>query len=315
MRIAYNPETADALTAVPSDNDIIFDLAGKAIYAKGVKFEGITYSVFKKHTSEDDSGGYNGLVPVPSYTTTTTRYLREDGTWTTPPAYGVFTGATDSEEGKIGLVPAPKTTDVGKVLSADGDWVSASLVGHTHSTKDITKLTDYSKATTDGDLSTSDSLNVALGKLEYKADYAYDWIIGVTATDTDEYINKWGEIVGFLDSVKKGTNILDEFVTRKTAQTITGLKTFESDSETTGVSLILKNKKWKAGMSTAIDFYNGNSYKVPQSRIETKMLEDGKNGGTLIFYTQEKHAETNPNPNNLTERFRIGDNGVSKITG
>jgi hypothetical protein len=84
MKIAYNPE-ATALTAAPSNNDITFDLAGKAIYARGVKFEGTntTYSVFKKHTS-DNSGGYNGLVPVPSYTTTTIRYLREDGNWEVP---------------------------------------------------------------------------------------------------------------------------------------------------------------------------------------------------------------------------------------
>lgn len=215
MKIAYNPKSANALTEAPSNNDITFDLAGKAIYARGVKFEGTntTYSVFKKHTS-DNSGGYDGLVPVPSYTITTTRYLREDGTWTTPPAYGVFTGATDSEEGKIGLVPAPKTTDVGKVLSAGGDWVAASLVGHVHSTKDITSLTDYTKSTTASDIAVTDTLNTALGKLEYKADCAYKWVINVTAPDTDEYINKWDEIVDFLNGVPDTTlnGILANFV-------------------------------------------------------------------------------------------------------
>lgn len=68
-------------------------------------------------------------------------------------------------------------------------------------------------------------------------------------------------------------------------------------------------------MSTAMDFYNGNSYAVPNARIETKMVGDGKAGGTLIFYTQTKHASTNPNPNGLTERLRIDDNGVTKVTG
>jgi hypothetical protein len=38
MKIGYNPITQNALTACPSDNDIIFDLPGLAIYAKGVKF-------------------------------------------------------------------------------------------------------------------------------------------------------------------------------------------------------------------------------------------------------------------------------------
>ena len=86
MKIAYNPKTGAALTTAPANNDITFDLKGVAIYAKGVKFKGTdtTYSVFKKHTS-DNSGGYNGLVPVPSYNNNSkNRYLREDGTWEVP---------------------------------------------------------------------------------------------------------------------------------------------------------------------------------------------------------------------------------------
>ena len=85
MKIAYNPKTATALTTAPSNNDITFDLKGLNIFVKGEKFKGTdtTYSVFKKHTS-DGKGGYNGLVPVPSYITTNNRYLREDGTWAIP---------------------------------------------------------------------------------------------------------------------------------------------------------------------------------------------------------------------------------------
>lgn len=108
---------------------------------------------------------------------------------------------------------------------------------------------------------------------------------------------------------------LNDYVTLNTNQTITGLKTFESNSSTTGVSLILKNKGWAASMSTAMDFYNGNAYSVPNARIETKMVKNGTSGGTLIFYTQGAHASTNPNPNGLTERFRIGDDGLTKVTG
>lgn len=82
MKIAYNPVTETALGTAPNNNDIIFDLKGLNIFAKGTKFKGTdtTYSVFKKNTSSS-GGGYNGLVPVPSYTTTNVRYLREDGTW------------------------------------------------------------------------------------------------------------------------------------------------------------------------------------------------------------------------------------------
>lgn len=87
MKIAYNPTTAAALTTAPNNNDITFDLKGLNIFIRGIKFKGTdtTYSVFKKHTSSG-SGGYNGLVPVPSYTATNVRFLREDGTWSIPAA-------------------------------------------------------------------------------------------------------------------------------------------------------------------------------------------------------------------------------------
>jgi hypothetical protein len=291
MRIAYNPTTAAALTAAPSNNDITFDLKGIAIYAKGVKFKGTdtTYSVFKKHTS-DNKGGYNGLVPVPSYTTTTTRYLREDGSWVVP-TNTTYNVVSSSANGLAPKVINTNTATVGSayyvLASTDGstspswyklpanafkndnttytfvsgnggftvtpsggtaqvvsigkvDWANITNKpntftpsAHTHATDNITKLTSYTKATSASDLATTDTLNTALGKLEYKADYAYDWIISVTASDTDEYINKWSEIVGFLDSVKEGTDILDEFVTRKTTQTITGVKTFSTQQKFT----------------------------------------------------------------------------------
>lgn len=92
MKIAYNPTTAAALTTAPNNNDITFDLKGLNIFTRGIKFKGTdtTYSVFKKHTSRG-SGGYNGLVPVPSYTATNVRFLREDGTWSIPaPAAAAF---------------------------------------------------------------------------------------------------------------------------------------------------------------------------------------------------------------------------------
>lgn len=87
MKIAYNPKTAAALTTAPANNDITFDLRGLNIFVRGEKFKGTdtTYSVFKKHTPAG-SGGYNGLVPVPSYTATNIRFLREDGTWSIPAA-------------------------------------------------------------------------------------------------------------------------------------------------------------------------------------------------------------------------------------
>lgn len=99
MKIAYNPTTAAALTTAPNNNDITFDLKGLNIFTRGIKFKGTdtTYSVFKKHTSSG-SGGYNGLVPVPSYTATNVRFLREDGTWSIPAAAAfIYTQLTDQD--------------------------------------------------------------------------------------------------------------------------------------------------------------------------------------------------------------------------
>lgn len=99
MKIAYNPTTAATLTTAPNNNDITFDLKGLNIFTRGIKFKGTdtTYSVFKKHTSSG-SGGYNGLVPVPSYTATNVRFLREDGTWSIPAAAAfIYTQLTNQD--------------------------------------------------------------------------------------------------------------------------------------------------------------------------------------------------------------------------
>lgn len=99
MKIAYNPTTEAALTTAPNNNDITFDLKGLNIFTRGIKFKGTdtTYSVFKKHTSSG-SGGYNGLVPVPSYTATNVRFLREDGTWSIPAATAfIYIQLTDQD--------------------------------------------------------------------------------------------------------------------------------------------------------------------------------------------------------------------------
>lgn len=98
MKIAYNPKTAAALTTAPANNGITFDLRGLNIFVRGEKFKGTdtTYSVFKKHTSAG-SGGYNGLVPVPSYTATNIRFLREDGTWSIPAAAFTYTQLTNQD--------------------------------------------------------------------------------------------------------------------------------------------------------------------------------------------------------------------------
>jgi hypothetical protein len=141
----------------------------------------------------------------------------------------IYKGATASANGKEGIVPAPTKNNLISYLRSNGAW--SNIV-----TEHIVDLTGYAIATTTTQsnlvLKTTDSLNTALGKLENKANLgmsAYNWYKSITAEDTDGYINKWQEIVDFLNEVKNADgDILDQFVTVATEQTITGAKTFAS---------------------------------------------------------------------------------------
>ena len=66
----------------------------------------------------------------PSFGTDTTKFLRNDGTWDTPAgtSYSDFTGATATEAGTHGLVPAPGRTVINNVLSSNGSWKNISKV-------------------------------------------------------------------------------------------------------------------------------------------------------------------------------------------
>lgn len=120
---------------------------------------------------------------------------------------------------------------------------------HSHYTDQITRLEGYKKAETDSDLLVYDTLNQALGKLEYKAHLgyeAYNWYKAVTKDDIDESVNKWGEIVEFLNSMEEGSDILDMFVTRQTNQNVTGSKIFTEPQSfkkgfTVGTSDLVEN--------------------------------------------------------------------------
>ena len=67
----------------------------------------------------------DGLAPKRDGSTT--KYLRADGTWATPPdtntTYSNMTAATASAAGKAGLVPAPASGKQASFLRGDGTWV------------------------------------------------------------------------------------------------------------------------------------------------------------------------------------------------
>ena len=156
---------------------------------------------------------------------------------------------------------------------------------------------------------------INLGSTSSKWANVYATIFNGNLTGTASDSNKLGGTDASAYALK--TDITD-LVDLTNNQTITGLKKFQSTSTSdnlTGVSLILQNNGWVANMSTALDFYNGTMYNVPNSRISTLMDGAGFAGGTMIFSTQTKHESTIPNPNELVERMRINDQGLVKISG
>ena len=134
-----------------------------------------------------------------------------------------MSGATSSADGTQGLVTQPKKGDNVAYLRGDGKWAKLS-------TDQVLSLTGYTKATASSSLGSTDSLNTALGKLEYKADLgvsAYNIINA--AVDGDSTIENLNEILKVLEGISDTDTIkalLNKYVTISTNETIDSVKTF-----------------------------------------------------------------------------------------
>lgn len=327
MKIAYNPKTAAALTTAPANNDITFDLRGLNIFVRGEKFEGTdtTYSVFKKHTSAG-SGGYNGLVPVPSYTATNIRFLREDGTWSIPAAAAfIYTQLTNQDlddyldEGKWyyagggnSVVNKPSDVDAFEL------YVGRNAIGYR-----------YQKLITSSGIIWFRYYDSTAWKtwIRWYTDQNTDWkvlqsatttanfrpvILGYTNTNTpsDLSANVTQQVyttttiyaqpsTGSLWANKLysgGKPVLTEhqslanYVTLNTAQTITGTKTFGSNIQFNGIQSI---------------HWNNGTY---QQRIS---ITDDSTSNTSVFNFQQS-TNTGTSWNNI---LQIYDNGILHANG
>lgn len=377
MKIAFNPLGSGALTKAPDNKDITFDLVGRVIYARGVPFDGknTQYKTFKKHTSSDNTGGSEGLVPIPSYSTTNTRLLREDGQWVNiagaaPPDTELSTESTNAVQNKvitnkINEILASmqlKAADVYKNIKVGTTTLVASGVndtlefklgnGITITPNATNKTLEFSiNATGNQGISTSYSNKQLIVKIqdEYynKWNAVYDWYISVTEEDTDDLINKWQEIVDFLNSVAEGTDILDEFVTRKTAQTITGVKTFNTQQKftvadgtspftvtsktlVTNLNADLLDGTHKSGLLTALANVNTTDnpqsiyitvggttkyLKVSYSQHSTDLVntsvtnpDSAVSGQYLKWYSQINRSGSNPYYAGTNTGFPVGNN-------
>jgi len=131
----------------------------------------VTYNDF----TPSGSGAAHGLVPAPPTTAGTTKYLREDGTWTVPPDTDTTVGSGITLTGytKASSASAVAATDtvneaIGKLekgldgKQAAGNYANAT---HSHVGTEVT-LTGYSKAASASVIAATDTVNGAIGKLE-----------------------------------------------------------------------------------------------------------------------------------------------------
>lgn len=100
-----------------------------------------------------------------------------------------------TQDGRVGIgIIAPT-----QKLDVNGNVKATSFIGNLDGTY-VNKLTGYTKATAISALTATDTLNTALGKLEYKADVAYNLVRG--AYDGDGTIENLEEILRVLDGIK-----------------------------------------------------------------------------------------------------------------
>lgn len=136
------------------------------------------------------------------------------------------TTVTSDSSGHI-TINSPTTLSWDNITNRPDEYTPEA---HTHTTNQINSLANYVISSQATAITTTDTLNAALGKLEYKANLgksAYDWYQSVTGENNDGIINKWNEIVKFVQGLDEETNILDKFVTTDTDQTIYGVKIFD----------------------------------------------------------------------------------------
>lgn len=327
MKIAYNPKTAAALTTAPANNDITFDLRGLNIFVRGEKFKGTdtTYSVFKKHTSAG-SGGYNGLVPVPSYTATNIRFLREDGTWSIPAAATfIYTQLTNQDlddyldEGKWYYAGGGNSiTNKPSGVNAFELYVGRNASGYRYqklitsrgiiwfryydSTAWKTWIRWYTDQNTDQKVlqsatTTANFRPVILGYTNTNT--PSDLSANVTQqvyTTTTIYAQPSTGSLWANKLYSGGKPVLTEhqslanYVTLNTAQTITGTKTFGSNIQFNGIQSI---------------HWNNGTY---QQRIS---ITDDSTSNTSVFNFQQS-TNTGTSWNNI---LQIYDNGILHANG
>ena len=242
-----------------------------------------TYSDFVKSGSSAKAG----LVPAPSTTAGTTKYLREDGTWAVPPdnntTYSTMTGASSSAAGVTGLVPAPAKGKQASFLRGDGTWVVPTNTWTKVSTSADGYVTKLPGNTTtflrgDGTWATPPDTNTTYTLSSF----------GITATATE--LNTLDGITATVTELNYCDGVTSNIQTQLDAKqaTITGGATTITSSNLTASRALISNSSGKVAVSAVTSTELGYLDGVTSS-IQTQL--DGKaasSHGTHVSFSTTK---------------------------
>ena len=295
-----------------------------------------TYSVVSK------TG--NGLAPQLPNETTTTKYLRQDGTWQVPPdnnTWTAMTGATSSANGTVGYVNAtpPKDGYNTKFLRADGTWsvpsypsvpsaytsnpamdgtASAGSSGnwargdHVHptDTSRAANTSSFTQATTRANIATGETIPTILGKIaKWFADLKDLAFIGKDGTSSTKYLRGDGTWQAF-PTIPQGTVTSVATGAGLTGGTITGSGTIKTKLKSeTQSSLTAADKGSTSGREYAVgvDASGNLSVNVPWVSLGETLINFGASSGTNYFKIYEALNTTGVNFSQpITLRGTIG---------
>lgn len=237
-------------------------------------------------------------------------------------AGNTMTGASSTKAGTLGFVPAPAIGKQTAYLRGDGIW-------NILSTDQIYTLNGYTIGTSVENLATSDTLNEALGKLEYKADKGVEaYNIISAAYDGDGTIENLNEILKVLEGISD-TDTIQAIIGKYlplTGGTITGNLTVNGTTtlSTTNINNTLTVKGnivpqttntytlgtssniWKniySGLGTFSDNVTAKGF-IKTGSSDTKVLLGGGGDKDISDFLLKSEASTQELTNNLTTSIK-----------
>lgn len=187
MRIAFNPSTVAALTTPPNNKDITFDLRGRNIFARGVKFYGTDTNTWRDIKINNVSIGSHTLDLRNGSNTTLTNtngVVTINSTWR-PVVDNLTSDSTTSS----------LSAKQGKVLKALIDGKSNS--GHTHDDRYVKKSGDTMSGvltidtTTFGALTIKRNDDVNGASIQFRGKSNIYGYIGFNAANRNKQLLRW----------------------------------------------------------------------------------------------------------------------------